>query len=655
MLNFIFALIAPLAFAQPQLPHTIEMPMTEIRFGTEIRDEFKWLENPADPRISSWILQQNEYTKYKLADEDFQEFLLDFKELFTSTSNKSLSDEFQSDEFLFERRFIPSPKIDENTIESTKFYTLATITESGGDYKRLNIYRNEDGDKKTLIETLHLGRTPSIVWANEHEFFYTNSGHHLSGDFNQRLLLHKIGEHQADDIVIHRANDPKDYFYIQEDGASLFLVEMNYGSKASDYYKLSKTNGKGDFLYSYPGYPYHSKAAKNGGFDITTVLYDEFSNGGIYRVNTKTNERKLLVSELGFPIEDISVYKDDFIIKSPFDGEDGLYYLKTSTNVLTKFDLPRNAMISNFYEKDNLLILSLTSHTIYYQTYEINLDNFEVNKTGDHSFSNYDQEIEVINEHYIASNGQKAAIQLVKFKSTELTPATPIFMEGYGGFNISVTPYYTPEIIPWLKRGGVFANIVLPGGFEYGKDWFESGILLNKKNTFDSYALAAKRLIEKGYTSPKHIGIGGTSNGGLLASATAMLYPHLFAAVVPEVGVHDLLNFQFFTSGRYWVDNYGQYDNEEHFRYFFKLSPYHNVEHNETYPDTLILTAQDDDRVVPSHSYKLAAKLQKHFPENEILLYSKPMGSHSSRSGSMSRRLETYSLKWNFLMKKLMK
>jgi prolyl oligopeptidase len=195
-------------------------------------------------------------------------------------------------------------------------------------------------------------------------------------------------------------------------------------------------------------------------------------------------------------------------------------------------------------------------------------------------------------------------------KNLKLDGQNPVYLYGYGGFDIPVTIAYQPKNIVWLEMGGVLAYPALRGGGEYGKEWHLSGTKLKKQNVFDDFIAAAEYLIANKYTNTKKIAINGGSNGGLLAAAVMLQRPDLFGAAVPQVGVLDMLRFHKFTIGWGWVSDYGSADDPEQFKALYAYSPLHNVKKGTVYPPTLVTTADHDDRVVPGHSFKFAAALQ---------------------------------------------
>ena len=260
---------------------------------------------------------------------------------------------------------------------------------------------------------------------------------------------------------------------------------------------------------------------------------------------------------------------------------------------------------------------------------------------------------EVKQVFYASKDGTKVPMFLTHKKGIKLDSSQPTLLYGYGGFNIPLTPSFSVARVAWLELGGVLAVANLRGGGEYGEEWHQAGTKLKKQNVFDDFIAAAEWLIANKYTSPKKLAIQGGSNGGLLVGACLTQRPDLFAACLPAVGVMDMLRFHKFTAGRFWVDDFGSADNADEFKALYAYSPYHNLKPNTKYPATLITTADTDDRVVPGHSFKFAARLQEHHTgDAPTLIRIETRAGHGAGKPTAKLIEETADL-WAFLVKSL--
>jgi prolyl oligopeptidase len=217
---------------------------------------------------------------------------------------------------------------------------------------------------------------------------------------------------------------------------------------------------------------------------------------------------------------------------------------------------------------------------------------------------------EVRQVFYPSKDGTRVPMFIAQRRDLDRSRPAPAILYGYGGFNIPLTPTFSIGVLAWMEMGGVWANANLRGGGEYGKAWHDDGRLLKKQNVFDDCIAAAEYLVASGTTTSAQLALHGGSNGGLLVGAVINQRPELFAAALPEVGVMDMLRFDRFSAGRYWVDDYGVPAEEPHFRNLLKYSPYHNIRDGIDYPAVLVTTADTDDRVIPGHSFKYIAALQ---------------------------------------------
>ena len=276
------------------------------------------------------------------------------------------------------------------------------------------------------------------------------------------------------------------------------------------------------------------------------------------------------------------------------------------------------------------------------------------------------EDFEVNQVFFNSKDGTKVPMFIAHKKGLELNGTNPTLLYGYGGFNISLTPGFSISRLQWMEMGGVFVMVNLRGGGEYGKDWHKAGTKTNKQNVFDDFIAAAEYLIENKYTAPTHLGIQGGSNGGLLVGACMTQRPELFGACLPAVGVMDMLRFHKFTAGRFWVDDFGcaetttedptaqeQEKAEQEFNALFAYSPYHNLVNGTEYPPTMITTADTDDRVVPGHSFKFAARLQEaHAGPNPVLIRIESKAGHGAGKPT-AKIIEEVADQWAFLAKYL--
>ena len=254
---------------------------------------------------------------------------------------------------------------------------------------------------------------------------------------------------------------------------------------------------------------------------------------------------------------------------------------------------------------------------------------------------------------YPSKDGTKIPMFLTYRKGIKKDGNNPVLLYGYGGFNISMTPAFSPSRIAWVEMGGIFAVANLRGGGEYGDAWHKAGTKLQKQNVFNDFISAAEWLVAEKYTNPKKLAIQGGSNGGLLVGACMAQRPDLYGACLPAVGVMDMLRFHKFTAGRFWVDDYGSADNAGEFKALYAYSPYHNLKKGTAYPATMVTTADTDDRVVPGHSFKFAARLQEyHQGSNPVLIRIETKAGHGAGKPT-AKILEEVADQYGFLVKNL--
>jgi prolyl oligopeptidase len=306
---------------------------------------------------------------------------------------------------------------------------------------------------------------------------------------------------------------------------------------------------------------------------------------------------------------------------------------------VSNLDFKAIGTISGFVgdRNDNITFYTVTSFTTPATIYSYDISK-NVSKLYQESKIDFDpSQYQTSQVFYKSKDGTEIPMFIIHKNGIAMDGKNPTLLYGYGGFNISLTPYFSISRLIWLEQGGVVAIANLRGGGEYGEDWHKSGTLTNKQNVFDDCIAAAEYLIKENYTSSERLALQGGSNGGLLVGAVINQRPDLFAVALPAVGVMDMLRYHKFTIGRYWATDYGtSEDSKEMFKYLYAYSPLHNIKAGVEYPAVLVTTGDHDDRVVPAHSFKYIATLQNVYEgENPVLIRIETEAGHGSGKPTM--------------------
>ncbi len=466
------------------------------------------------------------------------------------------------------------------------------------------------------------------------------------------------------------SKDQKGVYYIHYEKRAIYYHELG-AKEDSLIHRVEDSSEKllfglaGPLLFSVKEGQSHDNAVYLLSLDTKKVEEIVPFGKGNYTYIGQLEEKLLFLTNDGADRKKIVAYDakwSDFIPEDSFalveaeivQGEIFCHYLKDCSSILKRFDrsgqflqevpLPGKGSIGLASESPFFAYTDMTTpQTIYHYDQGVHFQPTYEGPRGRY----------VTKQLFFSSkDGTRVPLFITHRKGIKLTGDHPTLLYGYGGFNASITPYYSPLVTTWVEMGGIFVSVNLRGGGEYGKEWHEAGILDKKQNVFDDFIASAEFLIKQGYTQPSRLAINGRSNGGLLVGACLTQRPDLFGAAIPQVGVLDMLKFHQFTIGWAWVSDYGNPDDPEHFPYLYAYSPYHNIKKGASYPPTLITTSDHDDRVVPLHSYKFAARLQEAQGENKnpILLRVYTNTGHG-RGRSSSQELEERTDILSFLAK----
>jgi len=464
----------------------------------------------------------------------------------------------------------------------------------------------------------------------------------------------QLGDPQAkDQLVFEDKAHPLRYFGVQTTEDERFL--LLYVSEGTDgteiLYKDLKNNDK-DFKVLFKGFANNYSMVDNVGDALLVYHNLDTPNYKVSLIDPKTKKMSDFVSEKTEKLESAGTAGGKLIVSYLKDVVTKLYQYNIATGQIEReIELPGlgSAYGLGGNRDDKEIFYTFTSYTVPSTIYRYNLASGKsaIFRQPEVKFTPADYETKQV--FYPSKDGTKVPMFLTYKKGTKFDGTAPTLLYAYGGFNISLTPYFDATNLPFLENGGIYAVANLRGGGEYGEKWHKAGMLLKKQNVFDDFIAAAEYLIKEKYTSTARLAIQGGSNGGLLVGACMAQRPDLFKVCLPAVGVMDMLRFHKFTVGWGWVVEYGSSEKSKaDFANLLRYSPLHTLKAGTAYPATLITTADHDDRVVPAHSFKFAATLQeKHQGPNPVLIRIETQAGHGG--SSLTKAIENATDEWAFL------
>ena len=650
-------------------PETKKEKFTETIHGYEISDSYRWLEDFTSDDSLDWVKRQNKFTKTFISKNNYKKDIANYLEQIWENESISIpykeegktfyyfnDGSFQQSKLMIkdcdkcdERVLIdPNTFSDDGTISlgGTSVNNSAdmiafSISDGGSDWRVWKVLDIETGE--VLEDEIKWAKFSGASWENDDSGFFYQKYDEPQGELlkevneSPKLMFHKIGTDQSEDYVVYENPDQPRWGWginviedsnikilsISEgtDERNRLYIQLNTGEKFIPL--IDELIGAYSFIDSKDGilWFYTTEGAPNG-----KIVNLEIKNGSFV-----WND---VIQESKNSIRSVNVINNSFVINYLVDTFSSIKIFDLSGNFVQDLELPKNGTIGGFGGEidDTETYFSISNYVTPREIYEINLDTLDVNLFWKEEIDGYESEDYVSElKFYPSKDGTKIPIHISYKKGLEINQDTPLMLYGYGGFNISLLPGFRKTHAAWKNLGGVYAVANLRGGGEYGSEWHEAGMLLNKQNVFDDFAFAAKFLHENNIGSEKTTAIIGGSNGGLLVAATMLQNPDLFKVAIPQVGVLDMLRFSKFTIGWAWESDYGSVDKKDEFENLLAYSPLHNIEKDKCYPTTLVTTASRDDRVVPSHSYKFAAKLQEYQGcENPILIRIEDRAGHGA-------------------------
>lgn len=632
-------------------PDTTRGDTVDPQFGVDVADPYRWLEDDVrvNPKVADWVAAQNKVTDTYLDTLPGRD---SFKKRMTELYNYerfglptkagtryfySRNDGLQPQSVLYVReglkgegRVLIDPNAwakdgatalgEWNPSEDGK-HLLYSVQDGGTDWRIVRV--KDVATEQDLSDEVRWVKFSSLDWAKDGSgFYYSRFPEPAKGaafqslNENHAVYFHKLGTPQSDDVLIHATPDrPKlnNSAVVTDDGQYLLVVS----SEGTD-----ERYGLTLHPIGHPGarpitlvddYANNWEYVTNEGTRFTFVTNKGAPRGRIVSMDIKKpTELVQLVGENEATLVGASRVGGRIILSYLGDAKSEARMVALDGKPVANIQLADIGAASGFGGKssDPETFYSFSSYarptTIY--RFDTATGKSEIFAEPKLTFKPADFSVE--QRFYKSKDGTEVPMFVVMKKGLDRAKGSPTLLYGYGGFNVSMTPGFSPTKLAWVDKGGVLAIANLRGGGEYGKAWHDAGRLDKKQNVFDDFIAAGEYLIAQGIAGKGQIAIEGGSNGGLLVGAVTNQRPDLFAAALPAVGVMDMLRFDRFTAGRYWVDDYGYPSKEGDFRNLLGYSPYHNIKDGAAYPAVLVTTADTDDRVVPGHSFKYTAALQ---------------------------------------------
>ena len=671
-----------------QYPPTAKIDQKDNYHGTTVSDPFRWLEDDTAKAVGEWVDQQNALTDKYLSQIPFIGKIKNRLEKLYNHTRYSAPERvgqfyffrknigLQNQSIIYKQQGLTGKAevfIDPNALSKDGTvtadlsgaslddkYIAVSMSKSGSDWQELAVYEVATGKK--LEDKTEWVKFSGASWGNG-GFYYSAYDKPAEGkafsnkNEYHKIYFHKLGTPQsADQLIFVDKKNPLRYFgaFVSRDGKYLF-ISGSEGTSGNELMvkDLSLSNSK--FITICKGFKFNYDAVEIDG-DKAFILTDE--NAPNYKLvvmdlkNTIHGKLQTVIPERGDLLQAVR----------PCGGKLFAQYLKNVSTQIEQYsqagkmerkvELPGLGSAGGFggEPEDKTCFYTYTSYN-----YPTAIFTFDITSGKSALYRKSEIEFdpsgfEVKQEFFQSKDGTRVPMFIVHKKGLNLDGKNPTLLYGYGGFNISLTPAFSINSLPFLENGGVYVLANLRGGGEFGEAWHKAGMLEKKQNVFDDFISAAEYLIAKGYTSKDKLAIEGGSNGGLLVGACMTQRPDLFKVAFPGVGVLDMLRFHKFTIGWGWVVEYGSSDTASHFPFLIKYSPLHNAKAGTTYPATLVTTADHDDRVVPAHSFKFIAAIQEANagPNPTLIRIGRKAGHGAGKP--ISKILDEVAIKWGFML-----
>lgn len=633
-------------------PATRQEDVTDDYFGTKVHDPFRWLEDDNATETKEWVHAENKVTSSVLETIPHREKirkrltkLWNYERFGTPAKHGgryfySYNSGLQNQSAIFVADTLdakPRLLLDPNTLSADGTTSLTELevsedgkllvyglSKAGSDWQEFHLKDIDSGQDRE--DVIHWVKFSGASWMKDGSgFFYSRYDEPKAGDTLkgknefQKLYFHKIGTPQSADTLVYERKDHGDWGFggsVTDDGRYLVInVSQGTDPKNRVFYKdLQDPNAKVVELLNE--------------FDADYGFIDNVGPVFYFRTDSSAPRYRVVAIDIRHPeraswkeiipqavdlLQATSSVGNSIVATYLKDAHSEVKIFSLSGQPIRTVELPGLGTAGGFGGKlaDTETFYSYTSYTQPGAIYRFDLPTGKSTMWKQPQVDFDGAAYETKQVFFPSKDGTKIPMFISYKKGLKLDGSTPTLLYGYGGFNISLTPGFSVSRAVWMEMGGVYAVANLRGGGEYGGNWHLAGTKQHKQNVFDDFIGAAEYLIAQKYTSSAKLAINGGSNGGLLIGACMTQRPELYAAAIPAVGVMDMLRFHKFTIGWAWKSDYGSSENAEDFKFLYAYSPYHNLKPGTRYPATMVMTADHDDRVVPAHSFKFAARLQQ--------------------------------------------
>ena len=644
-----------------EYPVTAKEEKTLDFFGTPVSDPYMWLENDTAANTEDWVNRQIALTSGYLDSIPFRQKIKDrFTELFNFEKvgapikagdyyfmfrNSGLEPQGK----YFVRKGLEGPEeifLDVNALspegttsvgllgaDDSNRYMAVSVNEAGSDWGRIEVF--DIATKTKLTDRLEWVKFSGATWYKD-GFFYNRypapeKGKELSGNNEYHMVYyHKLGTDQNQDQLVYRDNErPHMYNMISATEDKKFLVlNAAPGTDGWEVWIKNPEDTQGKFNPLFTDISLHNSIIESTPEGKLLVQTDD--GAPRYRLvqvdpaNPAKENWKEIVPQNDMMLQGVSTCGGKLFLSYLDRANTRIFVCNYDGSDRKEINMPdKTGSAGGFSGKrdEKTCFYSFTSFTYPTSIYKYDIETGQSEEYYTIKVKFEQSAYESKQVMYKSKDGTEVPMFIVHKKGLKLDGKNPTLLYSYGGFSVPMQPGFSSSRIILLENGGVFAMPCIRGGNEFGEEWHKGGMLQNKQNVFDDFIAAAEYLISEKYTCTEKLAINGGSNGGLLVGACMTQRPELFGVAMPEVGVLDMLRYHLFTVGKGWIPEYGCADSSKTaFDYLYKYSPYHNLKKDTNYPATMVFTADHDDRVVPAHSFKFAARLQEYHNGKEPVL-----------------------------------